>query len=256
MSTLPDLDEASINGIVFYNLKEENGIADSDWDPMDFSSYGRIDNYTIYDNGIDGTIKSPEKIFYGDGETNGYYYPRFRVKNDGWIIVYDDTDSTYYGSSIIDSGGQTLQGEYNFYGSGFESPTNGISSWAQDYMTGLITSGGYSDPTSFSGTTYGWYDYNYENASNLTIIYAGDGLNFSYTDTITLDSLDVYGDGDNPRVEVAGSEILSPTSGAGYDRSHFTADIKNEEAVGFDFSGSTQPNSDHVLSFQSIAHWR
>jgi len=84
MATLPDLDTSQIGVIAFWNAHDHrvDPASGATIDPTDV--LGVLKSYTLYDNGIDGTID---------------YGPRtdinVRVKNDGWIIAWIDRENTY-----------------------------------------------------------------------------------------------------------------------------------------------------------------
>ena len=237
MATLPDLDPTDINHIAFYNYKEEQGLTDSEWDPTDFTSSGLVQTFTLYDNGVDGELNFGS-ISYGDSrdEDPTNYTPKFRVKNDGWVIIYDDTVSNYYGISVTSNSGTiSLAGDYNFYGVG-----TGSNSGAIDRMGQFISESGYTDPTSPNNNPFGYYSYKHENASNITSV-TGDPMEFSYTDSISLYELSVatqqvFG-------EIGGQSCFSANDVD--DFTGMTVEFVQELGTEVGFTVSTSSNTPH-----------
>jgi len=85
MSDIPDLDTTSVGYIAYWNALD-HGIPDID--PIEVTSSGNVGSYTVYDNGVTGDYQLLT------GRTAS-----FRVKEDGWMVVYiDDTESLGQGT--------------------------------------------------------------------------------------------------------------------------------------------------------------
>jgi len=86
MADLPDLDTTTVSYIAYWNAIDTGAI--SSIDAEDITTSGRILNYTLYDNGLEGEIDlAPTGNVY---RNNGAPTAQFRVKNDGWFAVYTD----------------------------------------------------------------------------------------------------------------------------------------------------------------------
>lgn len=88
MAILPDLDPNEIGVIAFWNCHDHR-VAGSDAviDPTDV--LGVLKSYTLYDNGVDGTIEYDPRADFNPRTVN------VRVKNDGWIIAWIDRTNEY-----------------------------------------------------------------------------------------------------------------------------------------------------------------
>jgi len=180
MATLPDIDTAGISGITFYNVKDEQGVSDSDFDPMDFSDWSELSNLQIYDNGIDAQI--PITILSGEGESTVQEEStlRFRCKNDGWLIIWMPIDENYFGTNIfIDGTGADLRGAYNFYGL-FCGDSN---AWISK-MESALSHAGYGVSPTPGSTVLGHYDFMAPDASNITLIIANEQVTQSFTSSV------------------------------------------------------------------------
>jgi len=77
MADLPDVDQSTVSFLAFWNAISD-GEADS-VDPSEVTSASRITSTTSYDNGVEGdyTLKNSRTA-------------RWRVKTDGWFVVWLD----------------------------------------------------------------------------------------------------------------------------------------------------------------------
>jgi hypothetical protein len=97
MSTLPDLSTQDPGLVAFWNAIEQS--TEDSINPADVTSDGNVLTQTIYDNGIEGEYDIP----HNTGGHNCYY----RVKTDGWIIVYlESEDQANYGKNNSNTHGQ------------------------------------------------------------------------------------------------------------------------------------------------------
>lgn len=97
MSDLPDIDTDAAGLCAFWNAIEQSTV--DSIDPSDVTSDGRVQSQTIYDNGIEGEYLLANNY----GGHNCYY----RVKTDGWIVVYlESEDQADYGKDNNNTHGQ------------------------------------------------------------------------------------------------------------------------------------------------------
>jgi len=246
MATLPDLDPTSISHIAFYNVKEQNGLDDSQWDPSDFTSIGGLQSFDIYDNGIDGIIDIGSVI------QGGRYTTNIRVKNDGWVIMYDNTDTDYYGITVFSDGTDAeITGDYNFFGVGldevdFNEPNDGVFS----AFTTAISDAGYTAPSPAPGETLvGYYSYDHESAANISLINSGSSIEFTYTDTVNLLELSGFFKQENGGIQIGGQSAITVDNQKNLNEDDMawgmTAELVNEEATGATFDISTVSNTSH-----------
>lgn len=94
MSDLPDLDTSEAAYIAYWNAIEQGGV--STIEASEALSDTNIEEYTLYDNGAEGTTTCPT-----DRIVN------FRIKDDGWIVAWmDDSSATpTAGSEFTDEDG-------------------------------------------------------------------------------------------------------------------------------------------------------
>jgi hypothetical protein len=124
MGKLPDLDTSNVGFLAYWNAIDQGGV--SDIDPSEVTSASNVTGYTLYDNGIEGTINLTKYA------TWPYDYPlwdfaditlreaNFRAKEDGWVIVWID-DSDYFGQNGVNGASQggiensleTFTGQYD-----------------------------------------------------------------------------------------------------------------------------------------------
>jgi len=91
MADLPDLDTTTVSYIAYWNAIDNGSI--SSIDAEDITTSGRILNYTLYDNGLEGEIDLAPT---GNVRRyNGAPTAQFRVKNDGWFAVYTDRTENF-----------------------------------------------------------------------------------------------------------------------------------------------------------------
>ena len=183
MANLPDLDTSNISFIAYWNAIDQGGV--NSISPEEVTSYNRVQEYTIYDNGIEGTSLIPpqeENIFDGQGREG-----TFRAKNDGWIIAYIDRREELTQSDSADD----VQGPWDMVwnwasdvGPGPQDPdvANGNLTRLIENLAGELSNFG---SINYSPTDVPLYNYEYSNASTLTGLNAyndGGGIfGFSYT---------------------------------------------------------------------------
>lgn len=83
MATLPDLDTSDLGFIAWWNAIDDGGV--NSIEVSEILTNGRIEEYTLYDNGVIGTFDP-----WNGRETT------FRVKDDGWFVAYFDDTEEYF----------------------------------------------------------------------------------------------------------------------------------------------------------------
>jgi len=186
MSDIPDLDTTSVGYIAYWNALD-HGIPDID--PIEVTSSGNVGSYTVYDNGVTGDYQLLT------GRTAS-----FRVKEDGWMVVYiDDTESLGQGTgNQSDRYGQfSVANDWSFVNNEkqeyIDAPAvtisnNTLSAAIYDLSQELSNSGSLN----FNHSDVGLYNYTVSDADTTTLTEAAKSndfsridksLRFSYTDT-------------------------------------------------------------------------
>lgn len=188
MATLPDLDKSNVGPIAFWNAIDQGGV--SDIDPSEATSWSFINSSTLYDNGVQGTVN----LDIG-GENNGIpgtrtVYGNFRVKEDGWIIVWLDQSENFTQNEQLHSGfnndidmPNSMKGWWNLdprwiNGSYRVNPPDAVDSSFNYQVNGLRQELSNSGSMTFSKSDIGLYHFGYE-ASVLTVL----GTSANFTDT-------------------------------------------------------------------------
>lgn len=89
MAELPDIDTSNVSHIAYFNAIDDGGVTTID--PEEVTSAPGIQDYTLYDNGLEGTFNLQET--YDDislADSTVFPEATFRVKSDGWMVVYLD----------------------------------------------------------------------------------------------------------------------------------------------------------------------
>lgn len=162
MATLPDLDTTTIGYIAYWNCIDQGNV--SDIEPDEVLDSTRINNYTLYDNGIEGRYTS----ITGREIT-------FRVKEDGWIITYFDRTNTFSvleGSPIRgywDIGNDWTSGGSND-GSESDLTQNTLATAINELRQHMSN----SDSMDFAFSEVGLYNYEYDTSTNTTLLSHGE----------------------------------------------------------------------------------
>jgi hypothetical protein len=206
MSELPDLDTSNKSFMAFWNVLDQGGLVD--FDVSEVTSYNKINDYTVYDNGIQGT-----------GGARGC--DGWRVKSDGWFIAWvGDTVKYDTGTIELDTEGPwqiDLNMGNKVDGDGRITPDNGLERTIYGLQNEL------SDSPTYNSSDVGLYDYLHPNATNITVMSGGSNdagnLAFEYTDSTTLHEAWLVGnvdyDGDSAYAEFPGGTTVATTSGYG-----------------------------------------
>lgn len=189
MATLPDLQTDNISVVCYWNATN-HGV--SSISPTDVLSSSNIDSYTQYDNGVEGeaTIETTES-------RNLQFTWNFRVKSDGWFVVWKNRGGDTYGTDLSESeiggtydiiphcinakSGDTDVGNQQLYGYASDLFPRRLV----DYLHREL---GNSSSINFSHADVGVYNYEYPDATNLTWVTntdnqdtTGDRYTFSYS---------------------------------------------------------------------------
>ena len=254
MATLPDLDPANLRHIAFYNYKEEQGLDDSGWSPSDFTAPGRVEEFTLYDNGVEGSYLIGEAFRDREGKGGPNVYINYRVKDDGWIIAYVDNNDDYYGQtsfgsdSVVDTNAPAV-GAYNYYGIGIAKGSDIDRVNIFDVLVSLIEESGYTDPSAPSesiGNYFGFYSYDNESAANVTLITnPGSDISFSYTDTVTLYEMSgTFGQGYGNALIADDPAIIPDNDEIGLG----VFEMVNQKGDSLTYNISTSPNTKHDIT--------
>lgn len=170
MSTLPDIDTDAAGYLQYWNAIDQGNV--SSIDPSEVTSYSNINSYTLYDNGLEGELN----VTTGATAT-------FRVKDDGWMVVYGPSESN---DNFTQDNGSPIRGRWDI-----------INDWRDSQSGSSITSSAYErainglaqEFSNWSSMTYnasdvGIYDYDYTSASGITYLYkqhSESGTTTSYT---------------------------------------------------------------------------
>lgn len=174
MANLPDLDTTSIGFIAYWNAIDQGGL--SSVDPDEVLSASSIDNYTLYDNGVEG-------VYTGATGRN----LNFRVKTDGWFVAYFDRTADYTTNTTNLSNHRGPWDVANDWTSGTsEIDTNTLERAINDLSSQLSSS------PSYNKTDVGLYDYERPNVTTVTVLSAtasddtgSYSFGFSYTSGTT-----------------------------------------------------------------------
>jgi hypothetical protein len=185
MSNLPDLNTDDIGYIQYWNAIDQGNV--SEIDPVETTSYSEVVDYTLYDNGLEGTVN----LVTGATAT-------FRVKNDGWVIVYgpSETDDTI--NQNVE--GSEVRGRWDIINDWSDTSTTGslVQSSYERAINGLAQEFSNWNSMDYSSSEVGIYDYDYPDAAGITYLYQQEAKAGEDTQTILnpaaqyTDGTDVY----------------------------------------------------------------
>jgi len=105
MAELPDIDTSSTSFIAYWNALDNGAV---DIAPTEVTSQNGVIDYTLYDNGVEGSFDLVYTSNRFLNESKSDVIPAtFRVKTDGWIIVYLDQTENYGGPITMSPDYQT-----------------------------------------------------------------------------------------------------------------------------------------------------
>lgn len=186
MSDLPDLDTSQVSYISYWNVIDDGGV--SSFDPSDVLTDGNIQEYTLYDNGI-----------HIDRYSTGWREIQARVKSDGWFIAYLDRTNDPENEEI--GPWEILDLSSNPDPSRLATETT-----IQSLQSNLSNSGN----VTFNYSDVSLYNYEYPDASNLTIFFKAnfgpsESNEFSYTSGTTIK--EAYARADDGTMAIEGYEL-------------------------------------------------
>jgi len=186
MADLPDLNTTGIGHLVYWNAIDDGGVPNID--PEEITSSGWITSYTLYDNGIEGELDH-SKYTPHVRSSNGEPRAGFRVKSDGWIVVWVEDRANYgqeeTGGSYSSPGTypDTLAGWWDFAPyifaydeKAFAPPPADINRagvfQAVDHLRNQLSNGG---AMTFNYSDIGMYFYGDESATTTTLLMTQTG---------------------------------------------------------------------------------
>lgn len=181
MAKLPDIDTTAVSYLGYWNAIDQGG-ADS-IDPSDALSDSSLIDYTLYDNGWEGTYSSATGRVL-----------TVRVKNDGWFVAYIDRTTGTTGDNSPTQDVSQVRGPWDL-----------INAWSVSDGTGSLSS------STFHAAIQSLQS-NLSNAGNITYADADVGLyNYQYTSSTTVTMLGVESGG-NQDSRTPGAQFTSETT--------------------------------------------
>lgn len=188
MADLPDIDPSQTSYIAYWNAIDNGGV--SSVDPTDVTSNGNVENYDLYDNGLQGKYNIGGLMNKKDRTVN------FRVKNDGWFVFWFGTTSVAE-TQQDDDGISTTKGHYDLVHDWTE-PKNGSARLNSNTLARAINnlrqSTSNSGKMTFNYSDVGLYEYQTDATAVTAVgdsnLASDETLNtshsFSYTNTTTI----------------------------------------------------------------------
>lgn len=219
---MPDLPTDDVGVVAYYNILDNGSVG---IDVTDVLNLGNLGQYEQYENGIRGTYIAgadaiPDRAF------------NFRVKSDGWVVVWVDGSEQFYGTQS--GGSENRDNILDFFFNWTESSGYGGGQYngvVSDIVNTLDSS------VNYSNNDLSVYCYSYPDATNFnTMSRSGNEITFSYTSNITrkYEALGGRGDGydgfGNTSASFSGAENVTLVSGSGV----YSVDLLN---------GGLTPNS-------------
>ena len=172
MATLPDLPTQDVGVMAYYNINDAGSL---EFDVTDALTISSIASYRQYDNGILANYIISQNS-RPDRTVN------VRVKSDGWIVVWVEDDTNYYGLNY--SGSDLVRNLMDLItdwtrGGGDDGLGNSPYSRVISNIVNTL------DPNvDYDVSDVSLYTYAYPNATNFNVI-TGSIFTFSYPSTIT-----------------------------------------------------------------------
>lgn len=170
MVDLPDLDTDNIGFIGYWNAIDQGGA--DDINPDEVITDNLVDSYTLYDNGVEGKYELTEGRLAS-----------FRVKNDGWMILYMDGSAGFVDDTNL-SNLDVIRGPWDILEwaprSGSESDI--ISNEFFVAIDSMISEFSNSGDISITSSQVALYNYDYPSSTTVTLFSASvsdpfDGVN-------------------------------------------------------------------------------
>ena len=169
MAELPDLQTDQISYIAYWNVEDQGGINNDQWGPDEVTSDTNIESQTLYDNGIEGEYN------LANGRTGTW-----RVKNDGWFIVYLDRELNNVGPSVNGAARGTFDiiNDHTDYNSASDLRNHTLERAIYNLQSQLEN----SPAVSYNTSDVGLFSYVFPLATTATLLSAYEnGSNGSYT---------------------------------------------------------------------------
>lgn len=164
MASLPDLDTTNIAFIGFWNFLDHS--SETSLDPSEVLAHKNVESYEKYDNGVQGTMTAIG---------HGYRTVEFRVKADGWIMVWFKRSSeNYYTNQNPEPSYADLISNYRA-GSVDTFPTTTLTR-SINALRSQLSNGG---TATFNHGDCGHHSYEFPNANTWTMMAEG-GRNYGY----------------------------------------------------------------------------
>ncbi|AHG00826.1 hypothetical protein HALLA_09580 [Halostagnicola larsenii XH-48] len=187
MATLPDIDDSAVSIMAWWNALEAGATS---IDPVDAIDYQPIDSWEPYDNGVTGQLT----------DSIGGNTIHFRVKTDGWVVVWIETDDPIDEDRI-------LKDRDNFS----TGPRPVRHNRLKDHIENIREQLG--NPGEFVASDVGLYFYDYPDATHLGL-WKLDNTNDSATQTAAVsltDTSELHN-----LIGIGAVEIENESSGVGY----------------------------------------
>jgi len=171
MADLPDIDTTEVSFIAYWNAIDDGGVGSID--PVETQNDPNVVSSTIYDNGIEGVYDLSPLLSNKTREVN------FRVKNDGWMVVYSGTGETF-GKNLDAS---QLDGPWDII-SDWTTP-NGTTISANTFeraINNLQSNLSNSGSIFYQTSDVGLYNYEYPSSTAATLFHADGGSRNDKTD--------------------------------------------------------------------------
>lgn len=159
MSDLPDIDTSEVGPIAYWNAHEHGA---SSIDPEEALDHGRIVEYTLYDNGWEGTFE----LHSHDREAT------VRVKTDGWIVAFLDRTNDY-DLEMDEDEIHLIRGYWDLHRNWYQTESSAIE-FTENALENAIDrlQAQLSDDHTYHWSDVGLYVYEYEDASTITGMHA------------------------------------------------------------------------------------
>lgn len=208
MATLPDIDTDEVSFLAYWNAIDQ-GEVDS-INPEEALEDGSIIEYTLYDNGWEGTYNSTV-----DREIE------VRVKNDGWFVAYMDREENY---ATNETDRDLLIGWWDISNDWRTDDSSITKNTLERAIYSLVSNLDNYDDMVYDEGEVGLYDYMHSGSTTLTHFSAEDSdggdntwhYGFSYTQDTDIQSAVVAGWGENSQygqgnVYFEGNDVSSST---------------------------------------------